>query len=114
APAQSDDLLPAFGAKIWTIIREERQFYEVPFRSAARIIGHSRRKQPISARLRPKSARLKNSERAGILCRPIFPCVIENISNPFCLLHFCRYSRRFQSRLRKSTMLFVRKRRSCS
>jgi hypothetical protein len=36
--------------------------------TAARIIGHPPQKQPIPARLRPKSARLKKSERAGILC----------------------------------------------
>src|SRR5262249_8992130 len=112
-PAQADDLLPAFRAKIWTIIREEQQVFEVPFPPVARIIGHPPRKQPILARLRPKSARLKNSEWAGILCRPIFPCVTENISNPFCLLHFCRYLQR-RSRLRKSTMSYALKRRWCS
>ena len=28
-PAQPDDLLPALGTKVWTIIREERQVSEV-------------------------------------------------------------------------------------
>src|SRR6185369_12230274 len=49
--------------KIWTIICEERQ--------SVRIIANSRKKQPLGWQKRPKSARLKNSGRAGILCRPI-------------------------------------------
>ena len=66
-PAQPDDLLPALGTKVWSIIREKRQVVR-SFLPAARIIGDPGRKQPIPAQLRPKSARLKNSERAGILC----------------------------------------------
>src|SRR4029079_7716613 len=62
-PAQPHDLRAAFRAKIWTIICEERQ--------RVRIIVNSRKKQQFIEQKRPKSARLKNSGRAGILCRPI-------------------------------------------
>jgi hypothetical protein len=69
-PAQAHDFRTAFRTKIWMIIREERQ--------SSRIIDNSREKQPIREQMRPKSARLKNFGRAGILCRPIFLCVTQN------------------------------------
>jgi VWFA-related protein len=64
-PPQAHNLRAAFTTKIWTIIGEERQ--------SVRIIVNSLQKQPIRGQMRPKSARLKNFGRAGILCRPIFP-----------------------------------------